>query len=134
MNTYLALMLAAHALCDYPLQGDWLSKAKNHNFVLTKNGLEHRDKFMSVSGPEFVYPKGSETIWPGALAAHAAIHGAAVYMITGSPILGVLEFVAHALIDFTKCEGLIGYNIDQTLHVLCKVLWMVCLLYWGLGW
>ncbi len=99
------LLLAAHALADYPLQGDWLSKAKNHTLAL-------------VPG---------ETIWPGALASHAAIHGAAVGIITGSVWLGLAEAVIHAGIDHTKCSGGISYNVDQALHVICKVAWVVIL-------
>lgn len=98
----LALLLAAHALCDYPLQGDWLSKAKNHRLDL-------------VPG---------ERIWPGALLGHAAIHGAAVGLITGSVVLGLLEFAAHTVIDYAKCDGRLSYNTDQALHVACKALWM----------
>lgn len=29
-----AVLCACHALADYPLQGDWLSKAKNHRLNL----------------------------------------------------------------------------------------------------
>lgn len=100
--TLFALLLAAHALCDYPLQGDWLSKAKNHTLEL-------------VPG---------EAIWPGALASHAAIHGAAVGLVTGSPLLGLAEFVLHAAIDFAKCDGRLSYNVDQALHVACKLAWV----------
>ncbi|MFD1330793.1 DUF3307 domain-containing protein [Methylopila musalis] len=98
----LGLLLAAHALCDYPLQGDWLSKAKNHTLGL-------------VPG---------EAIWPGALAAHAAIHGAAVGLITGSLWLALAETVAHAAIDYAKCDGRLSYNADQALHVACKLAWV----------
>ena len=91
----LALLLAGHALADYPLQGDWLSKAKNPTLSL-------------VPG---------ETIWPGALACHAAIHGAFVGVITGSLALGLAEFLAHMAIDYPKCDGRLSYNADQALHV-----------------
>ncbi|MCA0318192.1 MAG: DUF3307 domain-containing protein [Proteobacteria bacterium] len=104
MVAFLA-MLIAHAVCDYPLQGDWLSKAKNHNLSL-------------VPG---------EVIWPHALAAHAGIHAGAVWFLTGSIVLGALEFVAHCLIDWAKCDGRLSYNQDQALHVLCKVVWAVLL-------
>jgi putative copper export protein len=97
----LAWMLIGHALADYPLQGDWLSKAKNQTLSL-------------VPG---------EVIWPGALACHAAIHAGAVMLATGSWLLAGLEFVAHALIDLTKCSGRLSYNMDQAMHVLCKLVW-----------
>lgn len=102
MIEILFLMLAAHAVCDYPLQGDWLAKAKNPNLQL-------------VPG---------ETIWPLALASHAIIHAAAVYLITGLWSLALLEFCFHWFIDWGKCRGYWGYNMDQILHIVCKLWWM----------
>jgi hypothetical protein len=104
-------MLIGHAVADYPLQGDWLSKAKNPTLTL-------------VPG---------ETIWPMALLSHAAIHAGAVKFATGSWALAACEFVAHTLIDYSKCRGLIGYNQDQVAHVICKVCW-ASLLMAGLLW
>lgn len=98
-------MLIGHALADYPLQGDWLSKAKNHTLPL-------------VPG---------EAIWPSALICHAAIHAGAVKLATGSWALAGCEFVAHAVIDHAKCAGKLTYNQDQTLHAACKVAWAVLL-------
>ena len=99
-------MLIAHGVADYPLQGDWLSKAKNHKMDLV-----------------------GEKIWPMALAQHAAVHGGAVYLITQSSLLAMLEFISHALVDYTKCDGKIGYNTDQILHVICKGIWAVMFVY-----
>jgi len=101
----LALLFIGHALADYPLQGDWIAKAKNHKLNL-------------VPG---------ETIWPSVLACHAAIHAGFVWAITGSGWLGLGEFLAHTLIDFTKSDGRLTYNQDQLLHVLCKVVWFMAL-------
>lgn len=98
-------MLIGHAIADYPLQGDWLSKAKNHRLDLVPD----------------------ETIWPLALASHAAIHAGMVALVTGSWVLALCEFVAHLWIDWGKCEGIIGYNTDQILHILCKLLWFALL-------
>lgn len=97
MLATLFLLLGAHALCDYPLQGDFLARGKNH-----------RNPIPGVP-------------WYQCLAAHSLIHGLAVYLITGSLILGVAETILHALIDFLKCEGFYGFNYDQYLHLLCKV-------------
>lgn len=97
----LFLMLAWHALADYPLQGDFLAKAKNE------------------SAPIPGVP------WYQALAAHSMIHAGGVAVITGSVILGMCEAVAHFAIDRAKCRGMIGFNLDQALHVGCKALWTV---------
>lgn len=94
-----ALMIFWHALADYPLQGDFLAKAKNRAAPLP--GVP----------------------WYHALGAHAVIHAGGVYLITGSHWLGLAELAAHALIDDSKCMGRIGFNMDQALHVLCKALW-----------
>lgn len=95
------LLLAAHALCDYPLQGDYLATGKNHRSPLP-------------GSPWFLL-----------LIAHALIHGGAVALITGNVWLGCAETVAHAAIDFAKCDGRIGYTTDQGAHVACKVAWTV---------
>jgi hypothetical protein len=97
----LLLLLAAHALCDYPLQGDFLAKAKNRTAPIP--GVP----------------------WWQAMWAHCAIHGAAVGIITGLWWLGVMEVVAHAVTDDAKCRGEISFNQDQALHVTYKVLWIV---------
>lgn len=94
-------LLVGHALCDYPLQGSFLAKAKSH-----------RD---GVPG----FP------WYQALTAHALIHAGMVAFLTGSIWLGLAEFAIHAATDYLKSEGRIGVNEDQAIHVAAKVLWTV---------
>jgi hypothetical protein len=100
VNRFLA-MIAAHAVADYPLQGDFLAKAKNRTAPIP--GVP----------------------WWQALGAHAIIHGGAVGLITRSPALGVAEAVVHAITDDLKCRGKLTYNQDQAIHVACKALWSV---------
>lgn len=102
-----ALLLVGHALADYPLQGDFLAKAKNRANPLP--GIP----------------------WYHGLLPHAAIHGGFVGVITGSLTLGLAEFVVHCLIDDAKCMGRISYNTDQALHVACKVLWVLIIAFVG---
>lgn len=92
-------LAAAHALADYPLQGDFLSKAKNRTAPL--QGVP----------------------WYQAMGAHAIIHGAAVTHFTGRLSLGVAETVIHAITDDAKCRGRLTFNQDQAIHLGCKVLW-----------
>lgn len=99
MISLLFLLLVWHALADYPLQGDFLAKAKN--------------RMAPIPGVP----------WYQALGAHALIHAGGVALLTGSLALGVAELVAHFLIDDAKCRGRIGFNADQGLHFACKVLW-----------
>ena len=92
-------LLTVHALADYPLQGDFLSRAKSR--VNPLPGVP----------------------WYQALGAHAAIHAGGVLLVTGDPLLFALEFIAHALIDDAKCRGRISFNVDQAAHVACKMVW-----------
>lgn len=102
----LILLFAGHALCDYPLQGQFLADAKNRH----KNVGEH---------------------WMRALFAHSMIHCAMVYLVTGSAILGLAELIVHAATDHGKCEGRITSTQDQAIHYLCKILWAVLAVYGG---
>lgn len=103
MSEMLAMLVVGHCLADYPLQGDFLSKAKNR------------------ASPIPGVP------WYQGLLAHAAIHGGFVGAITGSVTLGIAEFIAHVAIDDAKCMGRISYNTDQALHIACKAAWVVLL-------
>lgn len=91
-------LLVAHALCDFPLQNDYLARAKN--------------------------PWGGHAEWPWCLAAHSVIQGGGVALVTGSVSLGLAEAVCHAAIDTLKCAGRISYSSDQLLHVSCKLAWV----------
>lgn len=102
-----AMLLGWHALADYPLQGDFLARAKNHTAPIP--GVP----------------------WYQALGAHAVIHGVGVAYITGSLAMGVAETVAHFVIDHGKSAGIIGYDEDQALHVACKVAYVAILMVWG---
>lgn len=95
----LFLMVGAHFLADYPLQGDFLSKAKNR------------------ANPIKGVP------WYQGMIAHASIHGLAVGLVTGVWWLGIMELIAHAAIDDAKCTGKICFNTDQILHIVCKFIW-----------
>jgi hypothetical protein len=92
------MLLAAHWVADYPLQGDFLATAK-------------------AQGPLRVYH----------LFAHAGIHAGAVALVTGSVWLGFAEFVAHSIIDENKTYGRISFATDQALHISCKALWLAVL-------
>jgi hypothetical protein len=98
-------LLIGHTLADYPLQGDYLARAKNRHFDAT--ALFERKKV----------PTG---LWIHALTAHSLIHAGAVWWITGSAILAAIELVLHWCIDFAKCEGWTSFNTDQLLHIACK--------------
>lgn len=95
----LIALIAAHALCDYPLQGDFLAKAKNRTAAIP--GVP----------------------WWQAMGAHAVMHGAAVALITGIWWLSVLEAAIHWITDDAKCRSKIDFNTDQAIHLICKAAW-----------
>ena len=94
-------LIVGHVVCDYPLQGDFLAKAKN--------------RAMPIPGVP----------WQQALGAHAIMHGGAVWLLTGIWWLGAAEMLVHVFIDDRKCTGNLTFNQDQALHVACKVVWVI---------
>lgn len=96
MIEMLLMLLAAHWVCDYPLQGDFLAKVK-------------------ADGPLRVYH----------LIAHAGIHAGAVLLITGSISLALAEWIIHALTDEVKVRGKTSFAVDQAIHVGCKLVWVL---------
>lgn len=93
-------MLCGHALCDYALQSEWMARNKSRR---TSDDTRCR--------------------WQYVLSAHALIHAGAVMAVTGRWELGLAEFLIHWLADFSKAEGWWGIDIDQSIHVACKVVW-----------
>lgn len=95
---------ALHFLCDFPLQGDFLARAKNHR--------------TTVPG----------TPWWLCLFAHAFIQAAAVALVL--PLrFAVAELVTHLTLDWAKNQGLLGrgqlgFTIDQATHLALKVIYV----------
>lgn len=106
LTLFLKLVIG-HFVADYPLQGDFLSKAKNHK--------------QPVPGVPFYQ----------ALIAHAAIQAGMVWLITGSLVAGSAEFLAHLMIDYAKCEGIISFNQDQIAHLLCKYIYAFVIIWFA---
>lgn len=102
MIEMLILLLAAHWVADYPLQGDFLATAK-------------------AEGPLRVYH----------LIAHAGIHGVAVFLVTGSLTLGLAEWALHAVTDEAKVRGKTSFAVDQAIHVICKMVWVIAATQFG---
>lgn len=105
-------LFIGHALADYPLQGAFLASGKNRN----------GDSSVLFGGSSV--PKG---LWIHALTAHSLIQAGGVWLITGSVFLALVEFVAHWIIDFVRCDERISFNTDQLLHFLCKVVYAALL-------
>lgn len=102
-------LVIGHAIADFWAQSDALAKMKNRN----------RD------AAAFCPPgQKPQAVWPYAMTAHALMHGAAVWIITGNVWLFVAETAAHWIIDFGKCENWYGIHQDQAAHIGCKALWL----------
>jgi Protein of unknown function (DUF3307) len=96
-------LLIGHALADFVLQSDTMARAKDRHSDLAKSA--------SRNFPPWYY-------WLGA---HALVHGGAVYLFTGSAVLGLIEVMLHSAIDYAKCEHRISFHQDQALHIVCKI-------------
>lgn len=95
-----AALIVGHAVADYPLQGDFLAKAKNRTAPIP--GIP----------------------WTDAMLAHVVMHGGVVWLLTQSLWLGLAEAAVHFIIDDAKCRGRIGFRTDQLLHLAFKALWV----------
>jgi len=100
MTLFLLLMIA-HFMADFPLQGNFLAMAKNRTVD-------------TIGVP-----------WYEAMLVHCTIHGGLVALLTGSIWLGFAELALHFLIDDAKCRGKFEFLVDQNLHLLCKLLWVL---------
>ena len=96
------LLIMGHLIGDYILQSENVAIGKN--FAVDRKRL----------GVPWFY-------WMGA---HCSVHAMIVYFLSGSVALAVVEFVSHWCIDSGKCAGWYSLSIDQTLHVLCKAMYI----------
>ena len=107
------LLLAGHSLADTALQPNTMSSGKYR--VRTIN-------------PRRV-PVGQTPmkLWVMWLTHHAMVHGLIVYLITQSFALGIIETITHWIIDFGKCESLYNPYVDQGLHIIMKLVYVLYL-------
>lgn len=99
LNLLIVLALG-HFLADYPLQGDRMAVEKCPGC-------------------------GQVLSWRWWMTSHAATHGFLVACLTGVPLLGLAEMGVHIVIDLGKCKGLYRLGVDQALHLVCKLLWVL---------
>lgn len=104
------VLLALHFLGDFPMQGEFLAKGKNH----------------LTNPPE---------VWITCLIAHCTIHAGLVLAVTGEIVLAGIVFVTHACIDMLKCNGDLGegpeaFAHDQIMHVV--IVAVIAALYVGM--
>lgn len=107
-------LLLGHALADFPLQGTFLAVGKDRHADLS-----------AVTGGRQWPPH----VWIYCLTIHCLIQASAVWIVTGSVTLSLVEFVLHWFIDLAKNEKLTGFYTDQVLHILCKVAYAALILF-----
>jgi len=108
----LFLLIMGHAVADFGLQSEAMAIGKN---------------FRRRVDPNLIPPGQTYDpfVWVMYLTAHALIHGAAVYMVTGLVWAAAVEVVTHWLIHLGKCNNLYGPKYDQILHVVMKIMLVV---------
>lgn len=89
-----------HFLADFPLQGDFLARAKN-----SQNPIPDIPWWIALSG-------------------HSFIHAGFVFAATGSWVCLVGEFVVHWITDDEKSKGEITFATDQAIHIGAKIVWV----------
>jgi len=108
VGSALALFFAlviGHALADFPLQGDFLSRGKNRHVI----------------PPQLADGRASpKNLWVYLMSAHCLIHAGFVWLISGYAVFALAEFALHWIIDCLKCDGKTSFETDQWLHILCK--------------
>jgi hypothetical protein len=97
-------LVIGHMFADYPCQTEFMALGKNHRRPRPLPGAQGDTRF----------------VWVHCLTAHSLIHGGAVWVITGSMLLALVETALHWLIDFIKSSGVTNLHFDQFLHILCK--------------
>lgn len=98
-----------HAMADFPLQGEFLSRGKNRH----------------MPPPPLADGGASPTrLWMYLMSAHALTHAGFVWVISGSVLFALAEFVIHWIIDAMKCERWTGFESDQWLHLATKAVYV----------
>lgn len=96
-------LVVAHAVCDYPLQGDFLAKSKSDG---------------CAGAPWWLFLWTHATIQAGGTAAAMLLSHQAS---SAAVAFGAAEFVLHGIIDTVKVRARNSLISDQAAHVACKV-------------
>ncbi|MEM7602409.1 MAG: DUF3307 domain-containing protein [Verrucomicrobiota bacterium] len=108
-------LVIGHAFADFPLQGDFLSRGKNRH----------------IEPPKLADGRSSPPhLWVYLMGAHCLIQAGFVWLITGYVVFALAELALHWVIDVLKCDGRTSFAMDQWLHVICKVIYVVIIWLW----
>jgi hypothetical protein len=101
--TVFFLLIGAHALADYCIQGDAVAIGKN----------------------KYIDPARFGVNWYYWMFGHAFTQGLLVALVTQNAFIGLAEAVFHFLVDWLKCKKYIGIHSDQFLHFASKFVWVL---------
>lgn len=98
----LRIFIAAF-VADWVIQSNFIGMAKNRHTNINKD----------------------VNFWPYALTAHALTQAVVIGWASQMLLLGIVEFFAHWVIDFFKCEGKTNLYQDQALHLICCLFYSI---------
>ena len=111
--TLLFLLVCGHYLVDFSIQNEFVARNKNPG---AKSGIFGRSANKELK------------IWAHCMTAHSFHHGLAVYLITQSLLLGVLETLTHWITDYCKCRNFYNFHADQFIHLGFKLVWFLIII------
>ena len=82
-------------------------------------------RMLLKAGADAFVSKGDDPVW---MLAHSSVHGMVVGLIL-DPVLGLAEATSHFYVDCGKCNNKYGMWIDQWIHLILKIVWMVIYFY-----
>ena len=99
-------LAVGHVVSDFVLQPEFMANAKH---------------------PASTYLRSKYGPWWLWMGGHGIMNGAVTALILGAWWVGPIEAAHHALTDWAKCKGHIGFWQDQVSHGLMKglLLWLV---------
>ena len=120
ISVLLTMLVVGHFFADFALQTEYMALGKN--------------KWTSLPNTPWYWP----------MIAHCSIHlffvflAVSIFLLTLSfPVtlcccvgllFGLTEFVFHFIIDSIKCKKMINYDMDQLLHISCKLFYIIIVL------
>lgn len=101
--TVFFLLVAAHNLADFCIQGDAAAIGKNKDIDSAKFGVG----------------------WYYWMSGHCFTQGLLVALVTQNAFIGLAETIFHFVIDYLTCKKLISIHSDQFLHYVSKIVWVM---------
>lgn len=130
------LLIFGHFLGDFVFQNQTMADKKNRKSDLQNKGYHNTQKDISdeigkvlqIQTKDYFH-KSYKMTWFYWMLTHGIVHGILVYFVVGNLWFGVIEVILHIIIDILKTEGKTTIHVDQLLHLITKVLYMIMIIY-----